>query len=106
MVMQPFAGEIIKNVLGFFLLDMGLSTASHLKDLKKIPKLLIVYGVVAPVVHASLALWVSIYFGCRLGMPLCWRFLREVDLISPSQLFCSMPFLRPRHLLIWDYLSA
>jgi hypothetical protein len=66
-VMQPFAGEIFKGMLAFFLLDMGLSTASHLKDLKKIPKLLIIYGVVAPVVHASLALWVSIYFGVSLG---------------------------------------
>ena len=66
-VMQPFAGEIFKGMLAFFLLDMGLSTASHLKDLKKVPKLLIVYGVVAPVVHASLALWVSIYFGVSLG---------------------------------------
>ena len=66
-VMQPFTGEIFKGMLAFFLLDMGLATAAHLKDLKKVPKLLIVYGLVAPLVHATAALWLCSHFGVSLG---------------------------------------
>ena len=66
-VMQPFTGEIFKGMLAFFLLDMGLATAAHLKDLKKVPKLLIAYGLVAPLVHAIAALWLCSHFGVSLG---------------------------------------
>ena len=66
-VMQPFTGEIFKGMLAFFLLDMGLATAAHLKDLKKVPKILIVYGLVAPLVHASATLWLCSHFGVSLG---------------------------------------
>ena len=66
-VMQPFTGEIFKGMLAFFLLDMGLATAAHLKDLKKVPKLLIVYGLAAPLVHATAALWLCSHFGVSLG---------------------------------------
>ena len=66
-VMQPFTGEIFKGMLAFFLLDMGLATASHLKDLKKVPKLLIIYGLVAPLVHAAAALWLCSHLGVSLG---------------------------------------
>lgn len=66
-VMQPFTGEIFKGMLAFFLLDMGLGTAAHLKDLKQVPKMLIVYGLAAPLVHATTALWLCSYFGVSLG---------------------------------------
>ncbi|NDB96739.1 MAG: sodium-dependent bicarbonate transport family permease, partial [Verrucomicrobia bacterium] len=66
-VMQPFTGEIFKGMLAFFLLDMGLATSAHLKDLKKVPKLLIVYGLAAPLVHATAALWLCSHFGVSLG---------------------------------------
>jgi len=66
-VMQPFTGEIFKGMLAFFLLDMGLATAAHLKDLKKVPKLLIAYGLVAPLVHATAALWLCSHLGVSLG---------------------------------------
>ncbi|NDC80890.1 MAG: sodium-dependent bicarbonate transport family permease [Verrucomicrobia bacterium] len=66
-VMQPFTGEIFKGMLAFFLLDMGLATASHLKDLKKVPKRLIAYGLCAPMVHAGIALFLCVQLGVSLG---------------------------------------
>ena len=66
-VMQPFTGELFKGMLAFFLLDMGLATAAHLKDLKRVPRLLIVYGLVAPLVHATVALWLCSHLGVSLG---------------------------------------
>jgi hypothetical protein len=66
-VMQPFTGELFKGMLAFFLLDMGLATAAHLKDLKRVPRLLIMYGLVAPLVHATVALWLCSHLGVSLG---------------------------------------
>ena len=66
-VMQPFTGEIFKGMLAFFLLDMGLATAAHLKDLKRVPRLLIVYGLVAPLAHAIVTLWLCSHLGVSLG---------------------------------------
>lgn len=66
-VMQPFTGEIFKGMLAFFLLDMGLATAAHLKDLKKVPKVLMVYGLLAPLVHASATIWLCSHFGVSQG---------------------------------------
>lgn len=66
-VMQPFTGELFKGMLAFFLLDMGLATAAHLNDLKRVPKLLIMYGLVAPLVHATVAIWLCSHLGVSLG---------------------------------------
>jgi len=66
-VMQPFTGDIFKGMLAFFLLDMGIATAAHFKDLKKVPKRLVVYGVVGPLVHACFALWLCQAFGVSVG---------------------------------------
>jgi hypothetical protein len=65
--MEPFTGDIFKGMLAFFLLDMGMATAAHFKDLKKIPKMLAVYGVVGPLVHAVFALWLCSLFGVPTG---------------------------------------
>lgn len=54
--MKPFSGDLFKGMLAFFLLDMGLLTARHLHTLKGLPRLLLAWGLVAPLVHASLAL--------------------------------------------------
>ena len=54
--MQPFAGDLFKGMLAFFLLDMGLLTARSLPQVRGKSPWLIAYAVVAPLVHASLAL--------------------------------------------------
>ena len=55
-VMQPFSIDLFKGMLAFFLLDMGLTVARNFGDASKAPFLLIVYAVIAPLLHASIAL--------------------------------------------------
>jgi hypothetical protein len=58
--MQPFSGDLFKGMLAFFLLDMGLLTARNLHQLKAVSPVLLAYAVIAPVVHAGLALGLAI----------------------------------------------
>jgi len=54
--MQPFSGDLFKGMLSFFLLDMGLTAARNLPQIRDKSPWLIAYAVVGPIVHASLAL--------------------------------------------------
>ncbi len=53
--MQPFSGDLFKGMLCLFLLDMGLSTARNLPSVRKQSPWLLAYAVLAPLVHASVA---------------------------------------------------
>jgi len=66
-VMAPFSIDLFKGMLSFFLLDMGLQAAKSFGYLKNTPKLTLVYGLVAPFVHASIALVISKLLGFGLG---------------------------------------
>lgn len=83
--MQPFSGDLFKGMLAFFLLDMGLMTARNLPQLKGISPLLLAYAVVAPLVHASLALGL----GALLGLPLGDVILLMV--LSASASYIAVP---------------
>ena len=65
--MQPFAVDLFKGMLAFFLLDMGLLAARNIGGLKGRSPWLFVYTVVAPVVHAGLALAMALAFGLSAG---------------------------------------
>jgi uncharacterized protein len=65
--MQPFSGDLFKGMLSFFLLDMGLLTARSIGQLKGASPSLLAYGVLAPLVHAGLALALSIATGMSAG---------------------------------------
>lgn len=54
--MQPFTGDLFKGMLAFFLLDMGLLAARNMGTLRGRPKVLLAYALLAPLVHAALAL--------------------------------------------------
>ena len=53
--MQPFSSDLFKGMLAFFLLDMGLMAARNLPGLRGRSPVLLAYGVLAPLLHASLA---------------------------------------------------
>jgi hypothetical protein len=55
-VMQPFSGDLFKGMLSFFLLDMGLIVARSFRDALHASSVLLGYAVIAPLVHAGLAL--------------------------------------------------
>lgn len=54
--MQPFSGDLFKGMLSFFLLDMGLMAARNLPQVRSQSPWLLVYAVLGPLTHASLAL--------------------------------------------------
>jgi hypothetical protein len=66
-VMKPFAGDLFKGMLAFFLLDMGLLAARHAGGLRGMSPWLVVYAVAGPLAHAALALALSALFGIEPG---------------------------------------
>ena len=65
--MQPFSGDLFKGMLAFFLLDMGLLTARNLPQVRRQSPWLIGYALLAPLVHASLALALAWALGIATG---------------------------------------
>lgn len=65
--MQPFSGDLFKGMLAFFLLDMGLQTARNLPQLRGQSPWLLAYALIAPLVHAALALALALAAGLPLG---------------------------------------
>jgi hypothetical protein len=65
--MAPFSVDLFKGMLAFFLLDMGLMAARNLKDLKRASPWLLVYALGAPLLHAGLALGLSLAAGVSAG---------------------------------------
>lgn len=65
--MKPFTGDLFKGMLAFFLLDMGLQAARHIGGLKGQSPWLLVYALLAPLVHAALALGLCILTGVSAG---------------------------------------
>lgn len=65
-MMQPFSTDLFKGMLAFFLLDMGLMVAKNFRDARQASPVLIGYALLAPLLHASIALVLA----CLLGLPL------------------------------------
>jgi hypothetical protein len=65
--MQPFAGDLFKGMLAFFLLDMGLMTARNFPSLRHLSPWLLAYAIIGPMVHAALALVLSLVFNLTAG---------------------------------------
>lgn len=66
-MMAPFSIDLFKGILSFFLLDMGLLAARSFAQLKNTPKLTALYGFIAPLLHAALALGIAKLFKFELG---------------------------------------
>lgn len=66
-VMKPLTGDLFTGLLAFFLLDMGLQVAKHLPDVRGRNPVLIAYAVVAPFLHALMALEVCYLLSIPLG---------------------------------------
>jgi uncharacterized protein len=65
--LQPFAVDLFKGMLSFFLLDMGLLAARNIGGLKGQTPWLFVYAVAAPILHAGLALALALALGVSPG---------------------------------------
>jgi hypothetical protein len=58
-MMQPFSGDLFKGMLAFFLLDMGMMVARNFNQARSASFVLIAYATVGPVIHAAIALGLS-----------------------------------------------
>lgn len=65
--MQPFTGDLFKGLLAFFLLDMGVQVARQLGAVRQASAWLLAYAVLAPVVHALIALLLAGWAGLSIG---------------------------------------
>jgi hypothetical protein len=59
-VMAPFASDLFKGMLAFFLLDMGLMVAKNFGRVRGRSPVLLAYASLGPVVHALIALAVAL----------------------------------------------
>lgn len=65
--MKPFAGDLFKGMLAFFLLDMGLLAARNLGSLRGESPRLLAYALLAPPLHAGLAFLLARACGLSVG---------------------------------------
>lgn len=66
-LMKPFAGDLFSGLLAFFLLDMGLQVAKNIPQLKGKSPVLLAYALIAPLLHACLALGACLILGIGFG---------------------------------------
>jgi uncharacterized protein len=64
---EPFFVAGFQGALTLFLLEMGLVAARRLRDLKKVGVFLIGFGVVVPILHGWLAVWLGGVAGLSVG---------------------------------------
>ncbi|MEK8047420.1 sodium-dependent bicarbonate transport family permease [Ideonella margarita] len=65
--MAPFAVDLFKGMLAFFLLDMGLMASRHIGGLRGQSPWLLVYALGAPLLHGGLALGLAWLLGMGPG---------------------------------------
>jgi len=65
--MEPFTVGIFKGMLSFFLLEMGLSVASRIREMKDVGGFLVGFGLLMPLVNASIALGIGHVLGLGRG---------------------------------------
>ncbi|MGB3543106.1 sodium-dependent bicarbonate transport family permease [Rubrivirga sp.] len=63
----PFFVSGFQGALMLFLLDMGMTAARRLRDLKEVGPFLIAFGIGMPIVHGALGVWVGLSVGLSVG---------------------------------------
>lgn len=66
-MMEPFTAELFKGMLALFLLEMGLTVARSVGQVRGQPAGVLAYAALAPVLHALLALAVAGMLGMSAG---------------------------------------
>ena len=60
---QPFFVSGFQGALVLFLLELGMVTARRLSDLKKVGVFLLGFGIIVPILHGVLAIWLGLMVG-------------------------------------------
>ena len=67
---EPFydsKGAVFKGALTLFILEMGIVAGSRLGDLRKVGPFLLGFGVLMPIVHGALGVWLGSLAGLSVG---------------------------------------
>jgi len=64
---EPFTQNLFKGILTFFLLDMGLLAGKRISGLRQAGWVVLVFGIVAPLFHAAIALLFGLLGGLSPG---------------------------------------
>lgn len=64
---QPVFEGLFKGLLTLFLLDMGLAAGTRLSDLKSAGVFLLGFGILMPIVHGALGVWLASLAGLSVG---------------------------------------
>jgi hypothetical protein len=63
----PFYDGLFRGILCLFLLEVGLVAGRRLYDLKKVGLFLIAFGIIMPIVHATVGIYLGHWAGLTLG---------------------------------------
>lgn len=64
---KPFFDTGFMGALTLFLMQMGIIAAQRVKDLKQVGLFLIAFGILVPIFHGFLAIWLASFVGMSLG---------------------------------------
>ena len=64
---QPFFVSGFQGALVLFLLELGMVTARRLSDLKKVGVFLLGFGILVPILHGVLAIWLGLMVGLSIA---------------------------------------
>lgn len=60
-------GPVFKGLLVIFLLEMGIVAGSRLRDLRKVGPFLLAFGMIMPLLHGALGVWLGSLAGLGVG---------------------------------------
>ncbi|CAN5810162.1 sodium-dependent bicarbonate transport family permease [soil metagenome] len=63
----PFFIDLFHGALTLFLLEMGMVAARRFRDLKKVGIFLIAFGIIMPVIHGTVGVWLGLLSGLSVG---------------------------------------
>lgn len=64
---EPFFVAGFQGALTLFLLEMGLVAARRLRDLREVGVFLVAFGIILPIIHGLLAVWLGLLVGMTVG---------------------------------------
>ena len=73
--LKPFVGGIFKGMLCLYLLDMGIVAGSRLSALKESGIFLVAFGIITPIINATLGIVISYFLGLSHGDALLFTVL-------------------------------
>ncbi|NQV71598.1 sodium-dependent bicarbonate transport family permease [bacterium] len=98
---EPFFKSGFQGALVLFLLELGIVAAGRLKDLKKVGPFLIAFGILLPIFHGVLTVWLSQFIGLSVsGAAVLAAMVSSASYIAaPAAVRIALPEANPTYYL-------